>query len=80
MFIRSVHATFYRNGKHGFKAILEITKQVYAIDQKEQLLYFCFMAQAHVLKTYLLKLFVGCVISRIEFCVHERWLRMLFLR
>ena len=25
MFIPSVHATFYRNGKHSFKVILEIT-------------------------------------------------------
>ena len=26
MFIPSVHATFYRNGKHSFNVILEITK------------------------------------------------------
>ena len=37
MCIPSVHAKFYRNGKHSFEVILKITKKVYTIDQKEQL-------------------------------------------
>ena len=54
MFIPSVHAMFRRSGKHSFKVILEITKQVYNIDQKKQF-NVCFMAQAHVLKKLLTK-------------------------
>ena len=40
MFIPLVHATFYRNEKHSFRVILEITNYVYTIDQKKQLLFY----------------------------------------
>ena len=34
-FVPSIHATFCRNRKHSFDVILEITKKVYFIAQKE---------------------------------------------
>ena len=50
-FVPSVRATFCRNRNHSFDVILEITKQLYCIVEKEQF-NVCFMAQAHVLKRH----------------------------
>ena len=50
-FVPSLHATFGRNRRHSFDIILEITKQVYCMVQKEQF-NVCFMTQAHDMKRH----------------------------
>ena len=50
-FAPSIHAPFDLNRRHNFDIILEITKQVYCMVQKEQF-NVCFMTQAHDMKRH----------------------------